>query len=164
MPTTLTQKISPYLWFDDQAEEAVNFYVSIFPGAEITGITRRGEDGPDETGDVMTMSFTLLGMEFLALNGGEWDKAPHPAFMIHCETQEEVDRYWDRLSEGGEQLPCGWVRDKFGTAWNIVPTVLMELLSDPDREKAQRVFQAMLEMGKLDIAALRAAAATNLSS
>jgi predicted 3-demethylubiquinone-9 3-methyltransferase (glyoxalase superfamily) len=158
MAATVTQKITPYLWFNDDAEDAVNFYVSIFPGAEITDVSRYSDVGPGDKGKVMTMSFVLLGMDFLALNGGEWDQAPKPAFMVDCETQEEVDHYWERLSEGGEKLPCGWLRDKFGTSWNIVPTVLPELLGDPDREKAERVMKAMLQMGKLDIAALRAAA------
>lgn len=158
MAVSIRQKIKPLLWFNDNAEEAVNYYVSVFPGAEITDVSRYSQAMPDDVGKVMTMSFTLLGMDFLALNGGEWESSPHPAFMLDCETQEEVDHYWERLSEGGEKLPCGWVRDKYGTGWNIVPTVLPELLSDPDREKAARVMKAMLEMGKLDIAALRAAA------
>ncbi len=158
MAATLTQKITPFLWFTDNAEEAVNFYVSIFPGAQITDVSRYGDSGPGDAGKVMTMSFNLLGMDFLALNGGEWDHAPHPAFMVDCETQQEVDHYWDRLSEGGEQQPCGWLRDKYGTEWNIVPTILPELLGDPDREKAERVMKAMLQMGKLDIAELKAAA------
>jgi predicted 3-demethylubiquinone-9 3-methyltransferase (glyoxalase superfamily) len=158
MAVTVTQKIKPFLWFNSNAEEAANFYVSIFPGAQITDISRYGEAMPDQEGKVMTVSFNLLGMDFLALNGGDWDLAPHPAFMVDCETQEEVDHYWERLSEGGQQQPCGWLRDKYGTEWNIVPAVLPELLGDPDREKAQRVMKAMLEMGKLDIAALRAAA------
>ncbi len=158
MAATLTQKINPLLWFNREAEEAVNFYVSVFPGAQVTDVSRYNEAGPGEVGDVMTMSFTLLGLDFLALNGGEWEQSPHAAFMVHCDSQEEVDHYWERLSEGGEKLPCGWLRDKYGTGWNIVPTMLTELLSDPDREKAKRVMEAMLEMGKLDIAALRAAA------
>lgn len=158
MPATLTQKITPFFWFDDNAEEAVNFYASVFPGAKITDVKYYSEAGPGEKGDVMTMSFNLLGMDFLAINGGQWEHSPKPAFMVNCETQEEVDHYWKRLSEGGEEQPCGWVRDKFGTEWNIVPTVLMELLNDPDREKAQRAYEAMLKMGKLDIAKLRAAA------
>ncbi len=158
MTATVTQKITPFLWFNDNAEEAVNFYVSIFPGANITEISRYDEAGPRETGKVMTIAFTMLGTDFLALNGGEWELAPHPAFMVHCETQEEVDRYWDRLSEGGETQPCGWLRDKYGIEWNIVPTVLLDLLRDPDRQKSNRVMKAMMEMGKLDIAALRAAA------
>jgi predicted 3-demethylubiquinone-9 3-methyltransferase (glyoxalase superfamily) len=158
MAVTVTQKIKPFLWFNNNAEEAANFYVSIFPGAQITDVSRYGEAMPDQEGKVMTVSFNLLGMDFLALNGGDWDLAPHPAFMVDCETQEEVDHYWERLSEGGQQQPCGWLRDKYGTEWNIVPAVLPELLADPDREKAQRVMKAMLEMGKLDIAALRAAA------
>ena len=158
MAATLTQKIKPFLWFNDNAEEAVNFYVSIFPGAAITDVSRYGESGPGDAGRVMTMSFNLLGMDFLALNGGEWEQAPHPAFMVDCETQDEVDHYWERLSEGGQEQPCGWLRDKFGTEWNIVPAALPELLGDPDREKAERVMKAMLQMGKLDIAALRAAA------
>lgn len=158
MAATLTQKIRPFLWFDDEAEEAVNFYVSIFPGAQITDVSRYSDGGPGDAGKVMTMSFNLLGMDFLALNGGDWELAPKPAFMVDCETQEEVDHYWERLSEGGEKQPCGWLRDRYGTEWNIVPTVLPDLLSDPDRAKAERVMKAMLEMGKLDIAALKAAA------
>lgn len=163
MAATLTQKITPFLWFTDNAEEAVNFYVSIFPDAKVTDVSRYGDSGPGDAGKVMTMSFNLLGLDFLALNGGEWDQSPHAAFMVDCDTQDEVDHYWERLSAGGEQLPCGWLRDKFGTAWNIVPTVLPELLGDPDREKAERVMKAMMQMGKLDIAALRAAA-DNVSS
>ncbi len=161
MAATLTQKITPFLWFDDNAEQAVNFYVSIFPGAVITDVSRYSEAGPGEAGKVMTISFTLLGLEFLAINGGKWDGAPKPAFMVDCDNQEEVDHYWERLSEGGEQSQCGWLFDKWGVAWNIVPTVLPELLGDPDREKAQRVMKAMLQMKKLDIAALKAAAVSS---
>ena len=159
-------KISPFLWFDDQAEEAADFYVSVFnarPGSagdsEILGVSRYGEAGPGKPGSAMTVSFRLEGQELTALNGG-----PHHSFteavsfLVNCETQEEVDALWTALSEGGEEGPCGWLKDKYGLSWQIVPTVLGELLSDKDAAKSQRVMQAMLKMVKLDIKKLKQAA------
>jgi len=154
------RKIQPFLWFDDQAEAAVNFYVSIFDDAEITQIARYGEAGPGPKGSVMTISFELAGQSFIALNGGpRYRFTEAVSFMVECKDQAEVDRYWDRLSEGGEPGPCGWLKDRFGLSWQIVPSVLMELIGDPDPEKARRATQAMLRMRKIDIAKLEAALA-----
>jgi len=152
------QKITPFLWFDNQAEEAVNFYVSIFKNSKVTNISRYGEAGPGPKGTVMTASFELEGQEFMALNGGpEYKFTEAISFFVNCETQEEVDKLWEKLSEGGEKGPCGWLKDKYGVSWQIVPTVLGEMLSDPDPEKSKRVMQAMLQMKKIDINALRQA-------
>jgi len=152
------QKISPFLWFDNQAEEAVNFYTGIFPNSRITSIARYGDAGPGEPGTVMTAAFELDGQEFTALNGGPLFKFTEAiSFYVHCETQEEVDHYWESLSAGGETSQCGWLKDKFGVSWQIVPILLGELLSDPDPVKASRVTQAMLKMTKLDIDALKKA-------
>jgi predicted 3-demethylubiquinone-9 3-methyltransferase (glyoxalase superfamily) len=163
------QKITTFLWYDDKAEEAANQYVSIFssrPGAasgggsKISGITRYGDAGPGEPGTAMTVSFQLEGQEFTALNGGPDHRFTEAiSLVVNCETQEEVDDLWKRLSEGGEEGPCGWLKDRFGLSWQIVPTALPELLADPDPERAQRVMQAMLQMGKIDIAELQRAAA-----
>ncbi|MEA2597145.1 MAG: hypothetical protein QOF01_3614 [Thermomicrobiales bacterium] len=156
----MTQKITPFLWFDDQAEEATNFYVSVFKNSEVLGTSRYGEAGPGAPGTVMTTSFRLDGQEFIALNGGPMFKFTEAvSFSIDCGDQEEVDYYWEKLSEGGEEGPCGWLKDRYGLSWQVVPRVLNELLEDPDREKANRVMQAMLQMGKLDIAKLEQAAA-----
>jgi predicted 3-demethylubiquinone-9 3-methyltransferase (glyoxalase superfamily) len=152
------QKIRPFLWFDTQAEEAARFYVSIFENSRIVTTTRYGEAGPGPKGSVMTVVFELAGQELIALNGG-----PHFKFneaislSVDCKTQEEVDRYWEKLSQGGEQGPCGWLKDRYGLSWQIVPSALGELLGDPDPAKAKRVMEAMLEMKKLDIAGLRRA-------
>ena len=151
-------KISPFLWFDSQAEEAANFYVSIFENSEILTTTRYGEAGPGPKGSVMTVVFQLDGAEFIALNGGPHFKFTEAiSFSVDCKNQKEVDDYWRKLSEGGEQGPCGWLKDRYGLSWQINPTVLGEMLSDPDPEKSKRVMQAMLRMKKIDIAALKRA-------
>lgn len=152
------QKITPYLWFDHQAEEAARFYTSIFKNSRIGSISRFGEGGPMPAGTAITVSFQLEGQEFLALNGGPQFKFNEAvSFLVSCETQEEVDYYWEKLSEGGEEQPCGWLKDKYGLSWQVVPTILGQLLTDQNPEKAQRVTQAMLQMKKFDIEALRRA-------
>jgi predicted 3-demethylubiquinone-9 3-methyltransferase (glyoxalase superfamily) len=152
------QKIVTFLWFDNQAEEAVNLYTSIFKNSKITGVARNGEAGPGPKGSVMTMNFTLEGQEFIALNGGPMFKFTEAiSLFVNCETQEEVDALWNKLTEGGQESQCGWLKDKYGLSWQIIPTTLMKLMSDPDREKAGRVMQAMLQMKKIDIAKLRQA-------
>jgi predicted 3-demethylubiquinone-9 3-methyltransferase (glyoxalase superfamily) len=149
---------STCLWFDHQAEEAVNFYVSLFPGSSIGSISRYGEAGPGEPGSVLTMTFRMNGQEFMALNGGPmYTFTPAISFVVYCETQAEVDRYWQALTAGGQEVQCGWLVDRFGISWQIVPTALGELMSDPDPEKVRRVTEAMLQMVKLDIAGLRRA-------
>jgi predicted 3-demethylubiquinone-9 3-methyltransferase (glyoxalase superfamily) len=152
--------ITPYLWFDTEGEEAARFYTSIFPNSRILEVARYGSAGPRPEGTVMTVSFELDGKRFVALNGGP-DFAFNEAvsFLVDCETQEEVDSYWNTLSEGGEHGPCGWLKDRFGLSWQIIPTALPRLLGDPDRKKAQRVMAAMLKMGKIDVAELERAAA-----
>ncbi len=152
------QKITPFLWFDDQAEEAANFYVSIFKNSKIVNIARYGEAGPGPAGTVMTVAFELNGQEFTALNGGpEFKFTEAISFFVNCESQQEVDELWEKLSERGEEGPCGWLKDKYGLSWQIVPTVLGELLNDPNPAKAQRVMKAMLQMQKIDIAGLKQA-------
>jgi predicted 3-demethylubiquinone-9 3-methyltransferase (glyoxalase superfamily) len=152
------QKIKPYLWFDDRAEEAAEFYVSIFENSSIERVSRYGKEGPRPEGMAMVVSFVLDGIEFLALNGGsDSGFSPKPAFYVDCETQAEVDHFWNRLSDGGETNVCGWLTDKFGVAWNVVPSVLPELLGGDDEEGAGRAMKAMLQMTKLDIAELRRA-------
>jgi predicted 3-demethylubiquinone-9 3-methyltransferase (glyoxalase superfamily) len=152
------QKITPFLWFDNRAEEAVNFYVSIFKHSRVIGISRYGEAGPGPKGTVMTATFELEGQEFMALNGGpEFKFTEAISFFVNCETQAEIDELWEKLSAGGEKGPCGWLKDRYGVSWQIVPTALGEMLSDPDPEKSKRVTQAMLQMKKLDINALRQA-------
>ena len=152
------QKITPFLWFDNQAEEAMNFYVSVFSNAKNMSITRYGEAGPGAKGTVMTAKFQIEGQEFVALNGGPvFTFSPAISFVVNCETQEEVDRLWEKLSDGGEKQQCGWLKDKFGVSWQIVPVVLTEMLSDPDPVKSQRVMKAMLPMGKIDIKKLKQA-------
>ena len=155
------QTITPFLWFDHQAEEAMNFYVSIFKNSRITAVTRYGEAGPGPKGSVMTANFQLDGQSFIALNGGPIPNASFNqavSFVVNCETQEEMDHYWDNLSAGGRTIQCGWLNDKFGVPWQIVPTALGELMKDPDPAKRNRVMQAMMKMVKMDIAALRKAA------
>ena len=155
---TIKQKITPFLWFDDKAEEAVNFYTSIFKDSEIGGISRYGEEGPGPAGTVMVATFTLDGQEFMALNGGpEFKFTEAISFLVNCETQDEVDELWEKLSDGGEEGQCGWLKDRYGLSWQIVPTALGEMLQDKDPEKAKRVMKAMLQMGKIDIAALKRA-------
>jgi predicted 3-demethylubiquinone-9 3-methyltransferase (glyoxalase superfamily) len=152
------QKITPFLWFDDKAEEAMNFYTSIFKNSKIGSVSRYGEAGPGQAGTVMSAAFELDGQEFMALNGGpHFTFTPAISFFVHCETQAEVDELWDRLSEGGEEGQCGWLMDKYGLSWQIVPSVLGELLGDKDPEKSQRVMHAMLQMKKIDIAQLKLA-------
>lgn len=152
------QKITPFLWFNDQAEQAAKFYTSIFKNSKLGSISRYGEGSPGQPGKVMSATFQLAGQEFMALNGGpEFTFSPAISFFVNCETQEEVDEYWERLSEGGEKQNCGWLKDKFGVSWQIVPTVLGKLLGDKDAQKSQRVMQAMLTMYKIDIKELQMA-------
>jgi predicted 3-demethylubiquinone-9 3-methyltransferase (glyoxalase superfamily) len=151
--------LTPCLWFDTEGEEAATYYTSVFPNSRITGVSRFGEAGPRDAGTVMTVEFELNGQPFLALNGGpEYRFTEAVSFQVFCESQEEVDDYWAKLSDGGEPGPCGWVKDRWGLSWQIVPTRLNELLADPDRGRAQRAMAAMLKMGKLDIAELERAA------
>jgi predicted 3-demethylubiquinone-9 3-methyltransferase (glyoxalase superfamily) len=151
-------RITPFLWFDTQADEAARFYASVFPNAKVGAISHYGEAGPGTPGSVMTVEFELDGRQFTALNGGpEFTFTEAVSFQVACETQEEVDHYWSALSEGGEEGPCGWLKDRFGLSWQVVPTALPRLLKDSDREKAQRVMAAMLKMRKLDIAELERA-------
>ena len=150
------QQITPFLWFDNQAEEAAHFYVSIFKNSKIVSVTHYGEAGPGPEGSVMTMVFQLDGQEFIALNGGPHFKFTEAiSFVVNCKTQEEVDEFWEKLSEGGEEVQCGWLKDKYGLSWQIVPTVLGEMLTDPDPAKSQRVMQAMLQMKKIEIEGLK---------
>ncbi|PYT99239.1 MAG: hypothetical protein DMG34_20810 [Acidobacteria bacterium] len=155
------QKISPFLWFDGNAEEAADFYVSLYKGSKILNIARYGEAGPGPAGAVMVVNFQIEGQDFIALNGGPLFKFTEAiSFVINCQTQEEVDHYWNRLTAGGgQESQCGWLKDKYGLSWQVTPTILGELLADKDQKKAQRVMQAMLQMKKIDIAALKRAAA-----
>ena len=151
---------TPCLWFDTEGEDAARFYTSVFPNSRIVDIARFGEAGPREAGTVMVVTFELDGQPFTALNGGpDFTFSEAVSFQVDCADQAEVDRYWETLSEGGEQGPCGWLKDRFGLSWQIVPTRLTELLADPDRERSQRVMKAMLGMRKIEIAELEAAAA-----
>ncbi|MGZ4588630.1 MAG: VOC family protein [Mycobacteriaceae bacterium] len=152
-------KIIPNLWFDTEAEEAANFYTSVFKRSRIVSVTRYNEAGPGEAGTVMTVEFELDGQRFVGINGGPlftFDEAV--SFQISCETQDEVDYYWERLTEGGEEGQCGWLKDRYGLSWQVVPTGMEEVLSDPDPDRGKRAMQAMLGMRKLDLAELRAAA------
>jgi predicted 3-demethylubiquinone-9 3-methyltransferase (glyoxalase superfamily) len=152
------QKITPFLWFDGKAEEAANFYCSIFKESRILSVARYGDAGPGPKGAVMTAKFELEGQEFLALNGGPMFKFTEAiSFLVNCETQEEVDELWERLSQGGEKSRCGWLKDKFGVSWQIVPSALGKMLQDKDPKKSQRVMQAMLQMDKIDLQRLRQA-------
>lgn len=152
------QKITPFLWFDNRAEEAVNFYSAIFKNSHVIEVTRYEEGAPFPSGTLMTLRFSLGGQEFVALNGGpQFAFSPAISFVVNCDSQEEVDEFWDKLSDGGEPLPCGWLRDRFGLTWQVVPKILLELLNDPDSGKAQRVMMAMLQMTKIDIEELRQA-------
>jgi len=152
-------KVTPFLWFDTESEPAAELYTSLFPNSRILEVTRYGSAGPREEGLAMTVSFELDGQRVVALNGGS-DYKLNEAFSlsIDCEDQDEVDYYWEKLGEGGERGPCGWLKDRFGLSWQVVPKRLPELLSDPDREKAQRVMAAMMKMGKLEVAELEQAA------
>src|SRR6478735_3068576 len=153
------QKITPFLWFDTNAEEAVNFYVSIFPNSRVTKMTRFGDTGPGPKGSVFTVAFELDGQEFAGLNGGPMYKFTEAvSFVINCDDQSEIDRYWEKLSEGGEPGRCGWLKDKFGLSWQVVPRILPELLQGHDAESSARAVQAMMKMNKLDIAVLQIAA------
>jgi|SRR5579864_1042476 len=146
------QKITTFLWFDNQAEQAANFYVSLFKNSKITGVHRYGDAGPGPKGSVMMVNFELQGQQFMALNGGPHFKfTPAISLFVNCESQDEVDQLWDRLSEGGRTDRCGWLQDKYGLSWQIIPTALMTLMSDPDREKSARVMKAMLQMDKIDV-------------
>ena len=157
--TSMTQKIIPNLWFDTEAEEAAEFYTSVFKDGRILNKTHYTEGAPREAGMVMTVEWELNGQTFVGINGGPNFKFNEAvSFEISCEDQEEVDYYWDRLSEGGEEGPCGWLRDKFGLSWQVVPTGMAELFADPDPDRAKRAMEAMLGMKKLDIAELRRAA------
>jgi predicted 3-demethylubiquinone-9 3-methyltransferase (glyoxalase superfamily) len=163
MQTTI-QKITPFLWFDNQAEEAVNFYLSIFGNSRIVTIARYGDAGAEVSGmpkgSVMTVTFQLEGQDFAALNGGPYFKFTEAiSFVIKCSSQEEVDHYWEKLSEGGDEKAqqCGWLKDKYGVSWQIVPAFLEKLLSAPDAEKSERVMKAMLQMKKIDLGALKRA-------
>ncbi len=154
----MIQKITPFLWFENRAEEAAEFYTSIFKNSKILEISRFGEGTPGEPGAVMTVTFELEGQRFVALNGGPvFHFTPAISFYVDCATQEEVDYFWERLTDGGEESMCAWLTDKFGVSWQIVPRLLTQLMSDPDRTKAQRVIDAMLQMRKIDTAALQKA-------
>ncbi|MGA9207358.1 MAG: VOC family protein [Terriglobales bacterium] len=151
-------KITPFLWFDDKAEEAANFYTSIFNNSRIVGISRYGEAGPGPKGAVMSVTFELEGQKFMALNGGPtFTFTPAISFFVSCENQQEVDELREKLSAGGKKDRCGWLRDKYGVSWQIIPTALMELMGDPDPKKSSRVMKAMLEMDKIDIQRLQQA-------
>ncbi len=152
------QKITPFLWFDDQAEEAAKFYTSIFKNSKIGTMTRFGEEGPGQPGSVMTVAFQIEGQEFTALNGGpHFEFTPAISFFVNCESQAEVDELWEKLSEGGELEQCGWLKDRYGVSWQIVPGILLEMLQDEDAEKSRRVTSAMLQMVKIDIEKLKLA-------
>lgn len=154
----MPQKITPFLWFDSEAEEAASLYTSVFKNSRIVNIARYGKGSPGPAGKVMTVTFELDGQEFIALNGGpEFKFSEAISFLVHCETQAEVDYLWEKLSADGEEGQCGWLKDKFGVSWQIVPNILGEMLSDEDAEKAKRVTMAMLQMKRLDIAILRQA-------
>ena len=153
------QRITPFLWFDKQAEEAANFYVSIFKDSKIKTISRYGDAGPGPKGQVMVVTFELDGQEFMALNGGpEFKFSEAFSLVVNCKTQNEIDSYWEKLSAGGQEIECGWLKDKYGCFWQIVPTIMGELLVDKDEAKRDRVMRAMLQMKKLDIEELKAAA------
>ncbi|GIK77369.1 MAG: VOC family protein [Acidobacteria bacterium] len=155
----MSQKITPNLWFDTEAEEAARFYVDVFPDGKVHSVSRYPEGAPGPAGEVMTVEWEVLGMRFVGINGGprfEFDEAV--SFMIGCKDQDEVDYYWGRLAEGGTESRCGWLQDRYGLSWQVVPEGMDEIFSDPDPTRAERAMQAMLKMRKLDITALRAAA------
>ena len=158
MSKAIIQKITPFLWFDSQAEEAANFYTSIFRNSRIVNVSRYSEVGPGRKGKVMVVAFQLDGQDFIALNGGpQFRFTEAVSFVVNCETQGEVDEFWEKLSEGGEQVQCGWLKDKYGLSWQVVPTVLGELMTDPDPAKSKRVMEALLQMKKIDIQGLQKA-------
>ncbi len=158
--TIIAQKITPFFWYDNQAEEAMNFYVSIFKNSRVLGVTRYGKSGPGPEGSVLTAAFELEGQKFTALNGGPRFKFNESvSFVVNCETQEEIDYFWEKLSsDGGQESQCGWLKDKFGLSWQVVPTILPELISSKDPKKSERVMQAIMQMKKLDLAKLKQAA------
>lgn len=152
------QKITPFLWFDTQAEEAATFYISVFRNSKLGSIARYGDAGPGPKGSVMTVSFFIEGQEFVALNGGPmFQFSPAISFVVNCESQEEVDHLWEELSAGGRKQQCGWLQDRYGVSWQIVPIILIQLMEDKDPAKADRVMKAMLKMEKLDIRGLETA-------
>jgi predicted 3-demethylubiquinone-9 3-methyltransferase (glyoxalase superfamily) len=152
------QKITPFLWFDGKAEEAMNFYVSVFKNSKVVTVTRYGEGGPRPKGTVMSATFQLDGQDFFALNGGpQFTFSPAISFFVNCETQQEVDELWEKLSEGGKKERCGWLKDRYGLSWQIIPSVLGKMLGDKDPEKSKSVMQAMLQMEKIDINGLKQA-------
>jgi predicted 3-demethylubiquinone-9 3-methyltransferase (glyoxalase superfamily) len=154
----MSQKITPFLWFDNNAEEAINFYTAIFKDSKVVSMSRYGDAGPGPKGTVMSATFQLAGQQFMVLNGGPQFKFTEAiSLYVDCDTQDEVDYFWQRLSEGGQPGPCGWLKDKFGLSWQIIPKALGEMLGDKDAKKSQRVMEAMLKMSKIDIAALRRA-------
>ena len=154
-----TQKITTFLWFDNNAEEAANFYVSVFKNSRILNAARYGDLGPGPKGTIMIVDFELDGERFTALNGGPNFKFTEAvSLVVHCKTQEEVDYFWEKLSDGGEKVECGWLKDKFGLSWQITPEILLELIQDPDEQKSQRVMKAMMQMKKIDIEDLKKAA------
>jgi predicted 3-demethylubiquinone-9 3-methyltransferase (glyoxalase superfamily) len=152
-------QITPNLWFDTESEEAAGFYVSVFPNSEIKNVTHYGEAGPREAGTVLTVEFALDGQDYVAINGGpQFTFSEATSFLINCADQEEVDYYWAKLGEGGEEGPCGWLKDRYGLSWQVCPAGMAELLNDPDQARAQRAMKAMLGMRKIDVAALQEAA------
>jgi predicted 3-demethylubiquinone-9 3-methyltransferase (glyoxalase superfamily) len=152
------KKITPFLWFNDQAEEAMNFYISIFKNSKVVNVSRFGEAGPGPKGTVMTATFQINGQEITALNGGpQFSFTEAISFYVDCETQEEVDELWGKLSEGGEKGQCGWLKDKYGLSWQIVPSALIEMLQDKDPQRSKKVMEAMLKMNKIDLNILRQA-------
>jgi predicted 3-demethylubiquinone-9 3-methyltransferase (glyoxalase superfamily) len=152
------QKITPFLWFDDKAEEAMNFYVSVFKNSKVVNVSRYGDAGPGLKGTVMSATFQLEGQEFHALNGGpEFKFTPAISFFVNCETQQEVDELWEKLSHGGKEERCGWLKDKYGLSWQIIPSALGRMLQDKNPEKSKRVMQAMLQMRKIEVSGLQKA-------
>jgi predicted 3-demethylubiquinone-9 3-methyltransferase (glyoxalase superfamily) len=152
------QKITPFLWFDGKAEEAMNFYVSVVKNSKVVSLSRYGEGSPGQKGTVMSATFELAGQRFIALNGGpQFTFSPAISFLINCETQEEVDQLWEKLSDGGKKERCGWLKDKYGLSWQIIPSALGQMLGDKDPAKSRRVMQAMLQMDKIDIRGLKEA-------
>ena len=155
---TIKQKITPFLWLNNQAEEAVNFYTSVFKNSKVIAMSRYGDAGPGPKGSVMTAKFELEGQEFMALNGGpQFRFSEAISFVVNCENQEEVDWFWEKLSEGGKKIQCGWLKDKFGLSWQVVPVILGQLMSDKDPKKTNNVMKALMQMEKLDIAKLKEA-------
>ena len=158
MSDKISQKVTPFLWFDTQAEEAANFYVSIFKNSKVTAITRYGDSGPGPKGSVMTVAFTLDGQQFTALNAGpQFPFTEAVSFVVNCETQNEIDYFWEKLSAGGKKVECGWLKDKFGLSWQIVPTEFFEMISNATPQQSNRVMQALMQMEKLDLAKLKQA-------